>query len=209
MIEKDNEKKGYIVILNGVPRAGKTSIATEIQNTFDGVWINLGVDRYQSMLPEIYKPSIGLFLDGERPDLEPVGVTLYKALYESIAAHSRLGINVAADIVHHDSHTSPLQILPHCAKILENYPALLVGVKCPIDEIMRRRTDTSYPSYNQDGSIPEHVLKWQNSAHGLGIYDIEVDTSVNTPKEIAKIIHDNLTESNFTAIKRLAALISE
>ena len=204
-----NGKKGYIVILNGVPRAGKTSIATEIQNTFDGVWINLGVDRYKAMIPDRYKPSVGLYLDGERPDLEPVGVTLYKALYESIAAHSRLGVNVAVDIVHHDSHTSPLQILPQCAKILENYPALMVGVKCPLDEIMRRRTATSYPSYDENGSILEGILKWQKSAHGLGIYDIEVDTSVNTPTEIAETIRDNLNESNFTAINRLANLVSE
>jgi len=34
---------GQIVILNGTPRAGKSSIATAIQETFDGLWMNLGV----------------------------------------------------------------------------------------------------------------------------------------------------------------------
>ena len=37
-------RPGQIVVLNGVPRAGKSSIAAVIQETFDGPWINLGVD---------------------------------------------------------------------------------------------------------------------------------------------------------------------
>nr|WP_244885872.1 chloramphenicol phosphotransferase CPT family protein [Heyndrickxia shackletonii] len=40
---------GNIVILNGAPRSGKSSIATEIQNTFEGVWMNLGVDQFMNM----------------------------------------------------------------------------------------------------------------------------------------------------------------
>jgi chloramphenicol 3-O-phosphotransferase len=31
---------GQIVILNGVPRSGKSSIAAVIQDTFDGLWMN-------------------------------------------------------------------------------------------------------------------------------------------------------------------------
>jgi len=42
---------GQIVILNGTPRSGKSSIATVIQNTFEGVWMNLGVDRFKQMTP--------------------------------------------------------------------------------------------------------------------------------------------------------------
>jgi chloramphenicol 3-O phosphotransferase len=38
----ETETPGQIVILNGTPRSGKSSIATMIQDTFDGVWMNLG-----------------------------------------------------------------------------------------------------------------------------------------------------------------------
>lgn len=48
------DKPGQIVILNGAPRSGKSSIAKVIQNTFEGVWINLGVDRFMEMTPEKY-----------------------------------------------------------------------------------------------------------------------------------------------------------
>ncbi len=81
---------GQIVILNGAPRSGKSSIAAVIQNTFAGVWMNLGVDWFKSMTPERYQPGIGLRPGGERPDLEPLIVLLYRAMYQAIAHHSRL-----------------------------------------------------------------------------------------------------------------------
>ena len=33
---------GQIIILNGAPRSGESSIAAVVQDTFDGVWMNLG-----------------------------------------------------------------------------------------------------------------------------------------------------------------------
>lgn len=77
---------GQIVILNGAPRSGKSSIVAAIQDRFDGVWMNLGVDRFMQMTPERYLPGIGLRPGGERPDLEQVVVIMYRAMYESIVA---------------------------------------------------------------------------------------------------------------------------
>lgn len=54
---------------------------------------------------ERYQPGIGLPPGGERPDLEPLIVTLYRAMYEAIATHSRLGLNVVADVGHHDAYS--------------------------------------------------------------------------------------------------------
>src|SRR5829696_7029691 len=130
---------GQIVILNGTPRSGKSSIAAVIQQTFDGVWMNLGVDGFMRMTPERFRPGIGLRPGGERPDLEELIVALYGAMYESIAAHSRLGINVVVDAGHHDSYSVPWGILPNCARRLSGLPALLVGVRCPLDVVLERR----------------------------------------------------------------------
>src|SRR6476620_8447304 len=95
---------GQIIILNGAPRSGKSSIAAAIQETFEGVWMNLGVDRYMQMTPARYQPGIGLRPGGERPDLEPLVALMYRALYESIAAHSRIRLNVVTDVGHHDAY---------------------------------------------------------------------------------------------------------
>src|SRR5438046_3570056 len=116
---------GQIVILNGTPRSGKSSIATAIQNTFEGVWMNLGVDHFKQMTPERYQPGIGLRPGGERPDLEPLIVILYRAMYGAIALHSRMGLNVVVDVGHHDAYSVPRGILPNCARRLSGLPVLL------------------------------------------------------------------------------------
>ena len=105
---------GRIVVLNGAPRAGKSSIVAAIQDSFDGLWLNLGQDHYMRMLPQQYHPGTGLRPGGERPDLEPLVARLYQAFYRSVAEHSRLGINVVADMAHHDHLATPRR-LPACA----------------------------------------------------------------------------------------------
>jgi chloramphenicol 3-O phosphotransferase len=71
---------GQIIILNGAPRSGKSSIVAVIQDTFDGLWMNLGVDRFMQMTPARYLPGIGLRPGGERQDLEPLVPILYRAM---------------------------------------------------------------------------------------------------------------------------------
>ncbi len=196
---------GQIVILNGAPRAGKSSIASAIQETFDGVWINLGVDRYKAMIPERYQPGIGLRPGGERPDLEPLVATMFRALYDAIAAHSRLGLNVVADVGHHDHYAKPLGILPACARQLSGLPVLFVGVRCPIDVIMQRRAATWGDGYADDGSIPRPIQLFQRDVHVPGLYDLEVDTSVLSPRACANLIRQRLdAQSPTSAFARLA-----
>lgn len=177
-------KSGQIVILNGTPRSGKFSIAAVIQYTFEGVWMNLGVDRYKQMIPERDQPGIGLRPRGERPDLEPQNMLMYKAMYKSIAVHSRLGINVVVDVGHHDVYSVPRAILPHCARILKGLPVMFVGVRCPIEVVMKRRIDTWHVGYSEDGSV-----------HVPGIYDLEVDTSVLNAEACANLISQQLKDT--------------
>jgi chloramphenicol 3-O phosphotransferase len=59
-------KAGQIVILNGAPRGGKSSIAAQVQDSFDGVWVNLGVDAWAAVTPARLRPGIGLRPGGER-----------------------------------------------------------------------------------------------------------------------------------------------
>src|SRR5215471_13500353 len=176
---------GQIVILNGTPRSGKSSIVTAIQNTFGGVWMNLGVDRFKQMTPERYQPGIGLRPGGERPDLEPLIVILYRAMYEAIAQHSRLGLNVVVDVGHHDAYSVPRGILPNCARQLKDLPVLFVGVRCPLEVVMQRRHSTWHTGNPDDGSVPQAVSLWQQAVHMPGIYDVEVDTSVLSSQECA------------------------
>jgi chloramphenicol 3-O phosphotransferase len=198
---------GQIVILNGTPRSGKSSIAAAIQNTFEGVWMNLGVDGFKRMTPERYQPGIGLRPGGERPDLEPLIVTLYRAMYEAIAAHSRLGLNVVVDVGHHDSYSVPRGILPACARQLSGLPVLFVSIRCPVKVVMERRRATWGVGNVDDGSVPKPVSLWQHAVHLPGVYDLEVDTSLLSPEECADLIRQRLHDSPPpSAFQRLAAI---
>ncbi|MGF9964303.1 chloramphenicol phosphotransferase CPT family protein [Bacillus rhizoplanae] len=186
------DKPGKIVILNGTPRSGKSSIAAVIQNEFEGVWMNLGVDRFMQMTPERYQPGIGLRPGGECPDLEPLVMIMYQAMYETIALYSRLGLNVVVDVGHHDGYSAPRGILPNCARILSGLPVLFVGVHCPIEIVIERRLNTWHVGYTAEGMVPKPVSLWQQLVHVPGIYDIEVDTSVLNPEQCADLIRQRL-----------------
>ena len=200
---------GKIIVLNGAPRSGKSSIASVIQQTFDGVWMNLGVDQFMRMTPNKYLPGIGLRPGGERPDLESIISAIYYAMYESIAVHSRLGLNVVVDVGHHDNYSVPRDILFDCARILKGLPALLVGIRCPLDEIMRRRQLTGYKGYDESGAIPTPILLWQEAVHSPGIYDYEVDTSIHSSEECAALINNRLFDASpATAFHHLATYMN-
>ncbi len=199
---------GQIVILNGAPRSGKSSIAAAIQDSFAGLWLNLGVDSFMRMTPARYAPGIGLRPGGERPDLEAIIPALYAALYESIAAEARAGVNVVADLGHHDGYSRPLGILADSARRLEGLPVLFVGVRCPIEIILARRaaSDGTYAKASQSDPIPAPVQRWQDAVHAHGIYDLELDTSALSPAQCAAAIRACLEDGlkSPTAFERLA-----
>lgn len=201
---------GQIVVLNGAPRSGKSSIVAAIQNQFDGIWMNLGVDVFaRRVTPARYQPGIGLRPGGERPDLEPFVAASYAAMYDSIAAHSRQGLNVVADVGHHDCYSARRPILAGCLRRLEGLPVLLVGVRCTVEVIMERRRASPAGQYvvgSPDDPVPEPVRRWQREVHEPGIYDLEVDTSRLSPEECAAQIRRCLeTPPRPTALEQLLA----
>ncbi|MBM7553210.1 chloramphenicol 3-O phosphotransferase [Thalassobacillus pellis] len=169
--------------------------------------MNLGVDQVMQMTPEQFQPGIGLRPGGEHPELEPTIKIMYRAMYEAIAQFSRQGLNVVVDVGHHDGYSVPLRILPECARILEGFPVLFVGVRCPIEVIMERRIKTWNVGYNDDHEIPKPVSLWQKLVHIPGIYDLEVDTSVLSPEECAELIYkrqeDDPSPTAFKLIKNI------
>jgi chloramphenicol 3-O phosphotransferase len=169
---------GHVVILNGVPRAGKSSIARAMQEGLDGAWINLGVDVARQTTPPRLQPGIGLRPGEPEHPAAPSVPVLYAALYESVAAHSRLGLNVVVDVAHYDE-----AILSDARRRLDGLPVLFVGVRCPIEVIAERRTATGMPAH-QAG-------RWQDVVHQWA-YDLEVDTSRLTPEQCAAAIAERL-----------------
>lgn len=194
---------GRIVILNGAPRSGKSSIVRAIQETFDGLWMNVGVDVARQMTPPRAQPGIGLRPGEASHPAAPFVPLLYAAFYECVAAHSRLGLNVVVDVGHHDA-----AILAESARRLAGLPVLFVRVHCPLDVVMERRRNSepgSYATAEVDEPIPPPVLRWQSEVHSGWAYDLEVDTSVQSPEECAAAIERRLAATQpAEAFERLA-----
>jgi chloramphenicol 3-O phosphotransferase len=149
---------------------------------------------------------MGLRPGGEGHEIAPLVPVFYAALYESIGAHSRSGLNVVVDVGHHDE-----KILADCARRLSGLPVLFVGVRCPIDVVMERRNtgqpgrDGEYATGTAAEPIPPPVRRWQEKAHLPGVYDLEVDTSLLSPERCAESIRRRLEEGPPpSAFRRLA-----
>jgi len=139
--------------------------------------------------PERLRPGIGLRPGGERPDLEPAVGTLYAALFEAIAATSRLGLAVVADLGIHDGYTCPLGIWEMMQAQLAGLPLLTVGIVCPLDVIMaRRNADPKGGFYAAGADIPPPVARWQAAVHAGHAYDLTLDTARHTPADCAAAI---------------------
>jgi chloramphenicol 3-O phosphotransferase len=200
---------GRVVLLNGAPRAGKSTVARAIQDCVEGLWLNLGVDAFSEVTPPRSRPGVGLRPGGERPDLEDDVLRLYEGLFGAVVALHGLGLDVVVDVGLHDDYARPLGIPRRVAAQLAGTPAYLVGVRCPLDVIMVRRaagTHDGGPSYesSSDGTVPEAVARWQRAVHTPGIYDVEVDTSVLSPPECAEVIADRMRRGPPMALTRLA-----
>jgi chloramphenicol 3-O phosphotransferase len=186
---------GRIVILNGTPRAGKSSLARKVQETIPGHWLNLGVDHANAVLPPELLPGIGLRPGGERPDLEPIVFRLYRALFGTIALHATSGFDIVADIGIHDDYSKPLGIYALAIETLGPHGALLVGIDCDIAEIMRRRNaDPRGGLYLGGDEVPPPVARWQQAVHAGKAYDLRLDMGKLSPdegaEEIARLLED-------------------
>jgi chloramphenicol 3-O phosphotransferase len=188
---------GRIVILNGAPRSGKSSIAKEIQASSSEPWMNLGVDLWMAATPAAFQPGIGLRPGGDRPHLEPFVVASFAGLYDAVAGQSRLGLNVVVDVGHHDSYSRRLNILPMCAARLRGLPVLFVGVRCPLHVVLARRNASEGYVRAVEGGVPDAVRRWQAEVHRPGRYDLEVDTAAQTPSECARLVQQQLAAGGY------------
>lgn len=201
---------GRVIILNGVSRAGKSTLARAIQESVPGVWMHLGGDAHKACTPPNRQPGVGLRPQRNqvRPEVEECVPVLYAALHESIAVHARLGLDVVVDANFHDSYTRRYGVLEDCARRLAGLRTLFVGVRCPVDVIWERRAKTWGQVRGEVGQdVVDAVELAQRATHAHRGYDLEVDTSLMSPEDCAAVIGRRLAEGPpGTALAAIATL---
>lgn len=117
---------GRIVFLNGTSSSGKSSIARELLEILDdGVFFHLAVDGFNAMRT---KREFG-----SPQELDEALRRTRMGFHRSIAAMAEAGNDVVVDHV----LSEPWRLLD-CLAVLRPEDVLFVGVRCPLDELVRR-----------------------------------------------------------------------
>ncbi|MFG3086895.1 chloramphenicol phosphotransferase CPT family protein [Streptomyces antibioticus] len=159
---------GRIIFLNGTSSSGKSSIARELLDILDdGVFFHLAVDSFNSMRT---KRELGA------EELDAALRRTRMGFHRSIAAMAEVGNHVVVDHV----LSEPWRLLD-CLTVLPAEDVLFVGVHCPLDVLVRREMAR--------GDRPPGLAAQQYGVvHSHGDYDVECDTSKESPRECAQRI---------------------
>ena len=173
---------GTIIFINGTSSSGKTSIAKALQEIWPSPLLDAGIDRFLWMLPARYldRPLwddvLGLAVTAGQ-----TGHTLAHGMHRAIAALARSGNHVVADHV----LVEPAWVAD-CADLFWELPAYLIGVRCPLNVLEERERS------RRDRTLGQAKAQYPR-VHAHDIYDLEVDSSLLTPRECADAIAERVT----------------
>lgn len=182
--EPERSTWGRIILLNGPPSFGKTTLARALQERLAVPYFHCSLDHFRLG----YLDRHWLADDG----------TLFRRVLEgyllSLQTMTSLGHNLIAETV-----ITPDRLERYLALFADG-PVLFVGVRCPLAEAQRReqaRRDRLKGPVEL--AVPDFDL-----VHAHGPYDLDIDTSRTTPTEAARRIEEVLAAPPApTAFERL------
>lgn len=184
---------GRVIVLNGPSSAGKSTFCKALQKTLDEYWWHVQMDTFTTMQPTWVMPEPA---PGERPhpswDHDTRLAGFLSGWYQCIRALALTGNNVIADAGFLKTEWLLEQI-----DALEGVTSLYVGVYCPLEEVERRELA-------RGDRQPGYSRSQYDVVHNHGPYDVEVDTSILGPEEVAQVIKEALAAPPYpTAFSRI------
>jgi chloramphenicol 3-O phosphotransferase len=164
-----------IIFLNGTSSSGKSSIAAELLKVLDTPYFHLAVDAFGAMR------SVERTLELDGPAVTEVLRRTRAGFHRAVAGMAQAGNDLVVDHV-----LSEPWRLQDCLTVLDGLDVVFVGVLCPPEELERRERA-------RGDRGPGVAAKQLQSVHQHGLYDFEVDTSVNGPRECALAIKEFLS----------------
>ena len=169
-----------IIILNGCPSAGKTSIIKELQNLYQKHFLSLGIDRFWAMIPDQYK-ELGskahegyLFVQSydeyNKPIVNikrgPLAEHIDHTMPQIIRSLAECNHDIAVDMIFvNDS------MLYNYAKELKNNTVYFIGIVCSLEELEKREKQRGNRIL---GLARGHINKIHKNKK---YYDLVVDTT--------------------------------
>lgn len=179
-------RSGRIIFLNGTSSSGKSSIAKELLRVLSEPYFHMPVDAFHAMRSRREVPS------DEVPQLLR---RTWMGFHRAVAGMAAAGNNVVVDHV-----LSEEWRLRDCLALFPARDVVLVGVRCPLEELERRERER--------GGRPVGLAARQyHQVHAHGLYDVECDTSMAGAVDCALKISEFLPRPTAaTAFERLSAL---
>lgn len=175
---------GRIVLLNGTPSSGKSTIARALHELLDEAYYYRSLDEFRKG----YLDRYWLTDDGT------LFLRVLQGYLLSLRDLASLGHNIIAEAV-----VTPERLEMYLA-LFTDFTVIFVGVRCPLAEA-RRRERTRQDRLKGSVEITEPML---DLVHDHGLYDLEVDTGSSTPTAAAQRIKEALaTPPHPTAFERL------
>jgi chloramphenicol 3-O phosphotransferase len=183
-------RSGRIILINGTSSSGKTTLVKGLQSTLPDLWLEMGIDRFAHALPGRVRgkatwPQLFPYVrpagrsDGPfRIETTALGQQFIAGMHATVAALADTGLNVIVDHVLLEQGW-----LEECARMWARFAVLFVGVRCPLDIVIRRELERKDRTIGQAEAQFAVIHRW-------GDYDVEVDTSILAPDEaVAKVSH--------------------
>jgi chloramphenicol 3-O phosphotransferase len=186
--------RGRVIVLNGTSSAGKSTLIRALQGRLDGAWLGIGIDTVVFALPKAYLDlplwaEVFRYVPAEPGSAAPfriitgeLGHRMVDGMHRMVASLADAGLSVIVDHVLLEPGW-----LPDLATRLAAHEVLFVGVRCPLEVVVRREAE------RKDRTIGQAAAQF-DVVHLAGGYDLEVDTSIQTPDEAAATIVGALIE---------------
>ena len=185
---------GTIIFLNGSSSSGKTTVAVMLQELLAEPFYHVGLDQFRDGMPAKYrglnspKGSTGQrglnvvpINSEDQPPFTSIqfgdqGILMLRGMRPAMAAMAKEGPNlIIDDIILEQS------FLEDYLQAMEDISLYFVGVRCPAEVISEREA-------MRPGRFPGTAVGHMEICHAHGDYDVEIDTSSNSPEQCAKNI---------------------
>ena len=200
-----------IIFLNGCSSAGKTTLAIKLQQLLEEPYQHIALDQFRDGMPMrmrgLNSPpgtpgSKGLNVVPVEKDGELVtsiqfgeyGEEVLRNMRRSISLFQASGINVIIDDL-----LFKRSYLYDYVSVLDPTRTWFVGVKCSLEVVKAREA-------KRPGRFPGTATSHYEQVHEHGErYDLEVDTSLTSVRQVAKQIIERLSQPPEAFLKIKAA----
>ena len=180
---------GKIILLNGASSAGKSSIATALQDRLEEPFWHFSIDHLNAahVLPE------ARIRHGEFP-WSTMRPQFFEGFHRCLPALAEAGNNL---VVEHIVET--IDWMQRLVRLLGHLDIFFVGIHCPLPELERRERERG------DRRLGDAKADFE-LVHTFALYDLEVDGTLPVDRNVDAIIGGWKKRQRPSAFDRMAQL---